>query len=84
MKAYGEANDGAVPDQFAADAYDTVYTIKAAMEQAGSIESEDMIAAMTEITVNGLTGDAITFDASGAAEKDVRFVEIVDGAYTAM
>ena len=81
VKAYGEANDGAVPDQFAADAYDTVYTIKAAMEQAGSIESEDMIAAMTEITVNGLTGDAITFDASGAAEKDVRFVEIVDGAY---
>ena len=81
VKAYGEANDGAVPDQFAADAYDTVYTIKAAMEQAGSIESEDMIAAMTEITVNGLTGDAITFDASGAAKKDVRFVEIVDGAY---
>lgn len=81
VKAYGEANDGAVPDQFAADAYDTVYTIKAAMEQAGSIESEDMIAAMTEITVNGLTGDAITFDVSGAAKKDVRFVEIVDGAY---
>ena len=81
VSAYGEAYDGAVPDQFAADAYDTIYSIKAAMEQAGSIESEDLIAAMTEITVNGLTGDAITFDASGAAEKDVRFVEIVDGAY---
>ena len=48
------------PDQFAADAYDTVYTFKAAMEEAGSIESADMIEAMTKITVSGMTGDEIT------------------------
>ena len=34
------------------------------MEEAGSIESADMIDAMTKISVSGLTGDPITFDAS--------------------
>ena len=80
VDAYEEAY-GSTPDQFAADAYDTVYTFKAAMEQAGSIESADMIAAMTEITVEGLTGDSITFDESGAPVKDIRFVTVKDGAY---
>ena len=75
--AYGET-----PDQFAADAYDGVYAFKAAMEEAGSIESADMIDAMTKISVSGLTGDPITFDASGAAVKDVKFVTVKDGKYT--
>lgn len=76
-----EAAYGETPDQFAADAYDGVYTFKAAMEQAGSIESADMIAAMTEISVSGLTGDPMTFEESGAAVKDVKFVTVKDGAY---
>ena len=73
----------ATPDQFAADGYDTVYVIKAAMEQAGSIESADLIAAMTEITVDGVTG-TVTFNADGEPEKGAKFVKIVDGAYTAV
>lgn len=76
-----EAAYSATPDQFAADAYDAVYTIKAAMEQAGSIESEDLIAAMTEITVNGLTGEEITFTADGVPNKEIKYVEIKDGQY---
>ena len=48
------------------------------MEQAQSIESADLIAAMTEITVEGLTG-TMTFDASGAPIKDVLIVTIKDG-----
>ena len=80
VEAY-EAAYGETPDQFAADAYDGVYTFKAAMEQAGSIESADMIAAMTEISVSGLTGDPMTFEESGAAVKDVKFVTVKDGAY---
>jgi len=80
VEAYKAAYD-ATPDQFAADGYDTVYTYKAAMEKAGSIESEDLIAAMTDITVNGLTGDEITFEASGAAVKNVKFVTVKDGGY---
>ena len=81
VKSYEEAY-GATPDQFAADAYDTVYTIKAAMEQAGSIESADLIAAMTEITVDGLTGDGITWTAEGEPNKGSKFIQIIDGAYT--
>lgn len=71
------------PDQFAADGYDTVYVIKAAMEKAGSIESEDMIAAMTEITVDGITG-SMSFSEDGEPDKSAKFVVIKDGQYTAM
>lgn len=80
VKAYNDAYK-ATPDQFAADAYDTVYAFKAAMEEAGSTESADMIEAMSKITVNGLTGDKITFDESGAAVKEVKLVTVKDGAY---
>ena len=82
VEAY-EAAYNATPDQFAADGYDTVYVIKAAMEQAGSIESADLIAAMTEIQVDGVTG-SVTFDATGEPNKAAKFVQIVNGEYTAM
>ncbi|NDO45548.1 ABC transporter substrate-binding protein [Clostridium sp. MD294] len=71
------------PDQFAADGYDTVYVIKAAIEKANSIESEDMIAAMTEITVDGITG-SMSFTEDGEPDKSAKFVVIKDGQYTAM
>lgn len=70
----------AIPDQFAADGYDTVYVIKAAMEKAGSIENADLIAAMTEIEVSGLTGN-VSFDASGEPSKEAKFVQIKSGEY---
>lgn len=73
----------AIPDQFAADGYDTIYVMKAAMEKAGSIESADLIAAMTEIQVNGLTG-SVTFDATGEPMKEAKFVQIKNGEYTTL
>lgn len=72
----------ATPDQFAADGYDVVYVMKAAMEKAGSTESADMIAAMTEIQVDGLTG-SVKFSADGEPEKGAKFVTIKDGQYAA-
>ncbi len=81
VSEYEEAY-GATPDQFAADAYDAVYVVKAAMEKAGSIESDALIAAMTQITVDGLTGDGISFDESGEPDKGAKFIQIKDGAYT--
>ncbi len=77
-----EANYSATPDQFAADGYDCVYVFKAAMEQAGSIENADLISAMTEISIQGLTGD-ISFSANGEPTKGAKFIEIVAGEYTA-
>ena len=81
VAAYEEAYK-ATPDQFAADAYDTIYAMKAAMEKAGSVESADLIAAMTEITVDGLTGEGITWTADGEPNKGCKFIQIKDGAYT--
>ena len=78
-KAYETAYK-ATPDQFAADGYDTVYVIKAAMEKAGSIESSDLIKAMTEIEVNGITGK-VSFNADGEPNKEPKFVTITNGEY---
>jgi branched-chain amino acid transport system substrate-binding protein len=71
------------PDQFAADGYDAIYVIAAAMEKAGSTESADLITAMTRIEVDGLTGD-MTFTADGEPNKGANFVKIVGGEYTAV
>lgn len=81
VSAYETAYN-ATPDQFAADGYDVVYVMKAAMEKAGSTESADMIAAMTEIEVDGLTG-SVKFSADGEPEKGAKFVTIKDGQYAA-
>lgn len=79
---------GETPDQFAADAYDAMYAIKAAMEQAGITDLDDpdlnekLISAMTEITVEGVTG-TMTWDAEGEPSKSATAVVIKDGAYVA-
>ena len=77
--AYKKAYN-ATPDQFAADGYDSVYVIKADMEKAGSIKSEDLIKAMTEIEVDGITGK-VSFSADGEPNKEPKFVTITNGEY---
>ena len=73
----------AEPDQFAADGYDAVYAIKAAIEKAGDDTSnEALVSAMTQISVNGLTGD-MTFDENGEPNKSAKVVVIKDGQYVA-
>ncbi|ROR28606.1 branched-chain amino acid transport system substrate-binding protein [Mobilisporobacter senegalensis] len=79
VKAYQEEFD-AVPDQFAADGYDGVYIIKAAIEKAGSTDSAKLIAAMTEIEVDGVTGK-MTFTPEGEPNKSAKLIEIVNGEY---
>lgn len=86
VTAYQEAFH-AIPDQFAADAYDAVYTIKAAMEQAATEPSAEdfdakMIAAMTEIEVVGTTG-TMSWTADGEPVKSATAVVIKDGGYVA-
>ncbi len=82
---------GDTPNQFAADAYDAIYAIKAAGEKAGITPDMDMSAmceamkgAMPEITLDGLTGIGMTWDASGEPNKAPKAVKITDGVYTAM
>ena len=82
---------GDTPNQFAADAYDGIYAIKAALEKAGAAPDMDaseicdlMKVAMTEITMDGLTGSGITWSADGEPTKAPKAVVITDGAYKAM
>jgi len=79
------------PNQFAADAYDAIYAIKAAMEDATvtpdmsvSDICEAMKASMVKISVDGLTGLGMTWNESGEPNKQPKAVKIVNGAYTAM
>ena len=82
-----QAKHGEIPNQFAADAYDGVYALKAAIEKAGitaETTAEDacdpMIAAMQEIEITGLTG-TMRWDATGEVDKTPTAVVIKDGAY---
>ena len=77
-----------VPNQFAADAYDGIYILKAAIEKSGVTPDMDasaicdaMKVAMTEITVDGLTGSGMTWNAEGEPTKTPKAVVIEDGAY---
>ena len=73
VKKYQEKYN-ATPDQFAADGYDAVYTVVAALKQA-NLTSEDkdnfnsrIVAAMTKIEVKGVTG-TMTWNADGNTNK---------------
>lgn len=71
----------AVPDQFAADAYDGVYAIAKAYEKAGSKDTNALIKAMKEIEVEGVTGK-FSFDKTGEPNKDAKYIQIQKGEYT--
>ena len=83
-----EAAFGDTPNQFAADAYDCIYVIKEAAEKAGltpdmgiSDMCEAMKTAMTEITIDGLTGKQITWGTDGEPSKQPTVVIVEGGAY---
>ena len=80
-----------VPNQFAADAYDGIYIIKAAIEKAGAtpdMSTEELCnalkGAMTQITVDGVTGLGMTWTADGEPNKAPKGMKIQNGAYVAM
>ena len=82
-----EAKFNDTPIQFAADAYDCVYTLVDAADLAGitsDMSAADccnkLIAAMQELKHDGLTGTS-TWDASGAVTKQPKVYIIKDGAY---
>ena len=83
-----QAEFGVVPNQFAADAYDGVYIMRQALEEAGctpEMSNEEicaaLIGALTSLSYDGLTGEGLTWDASGAVSKDPMAFVIRDGVY---
>lgn len=81
------------PNQFAADSYDAVYALKAAIEESKAtpdMSASDMCdalkGAMSKIKMQGLTGgkDGLTWNESGEVTKSPKAVIIKNGAYKAM
>ena len=83
-----DAAYGGTPNQFAADAYDGIYAIKAAIEEGGvtpdmspSDVCDAMKAAMVEISIDGVTAKGLTWEASGEPSKEPMVVKIENGDY---
>ncbi len=79
---------GIVPNQFAADAYDVIYALYQACNNANitpDMSANDintaLIAQFTSMSFTGLTGEAMTWDASGAVSKEAMAVIIQNGVY---
>ena len=77
VKKYQEAY-GATPDQFAADAYDAIYVIKAAVEKAGSTSGAALASALSSLTIEGVTG-TMTWTADGNTNKPASAILYYDG-----
>lgn len=92
VTAYEEAYKS-TPIQFAADAYDAIYILKAAMEAADvkpsmsvSDINDALKAEMVKLEYTGLTtaGEAMKWTADGEPNKAPMAVVIKDGAYASM
>jgi branched-chain amino acid transport system substrate-binding protein len=90
VKKYQEKY-GDIPNQFAADTYDVVYSIYQACNNAGvtaSMSYKEICDKLTEqfttMTYDGLTGAGMTWAPSGMVSKEPRGMIIKDGAYAGM
>ena len=90
VEAYEAANKNEVPNQFAADAYDVLFAMQLAANDAAitpDMSNEDISAAMSasmlNIELDGLTGKA-KWTEDGECDKEPKAFEIKDGAYVEM
>ncbi len=87
-----EAAYGETPNQFAADAYDCVYAIYDACQEAGitaESSAEEICDALVgvftgDFTFDGLTGTAMTWSTAGEVSKSPVVCVIKDGIYVDM
>lgn len=82
---------GDVPNQFAADGYDVIYALYDACVAAGvdaSTSAEDacemLKAKFANMSVDGLTGKGMTWDANGMISKTPAAVVVENGVYVPM
>ena len=88
VENYKARANGEVPNQFAADAYDCIYALAQACENAGitsDMSNADICAAMVEqfttMTFNGLTGSDMTWNENGEVTKAPKAMIIENGEY---
>ncbi len=90
VKKYQEKHKE-IPNQFAADGYDCVYAIYQACMNAGVTADMDapeicdlMIEQFTTMSFDGLTGNGMTWAATGAVSKSPKGMIIENGVYVGM
>ena len=83
-----QSRHGETPNQFAADGYDCVYALKAALENAGctpdmSAEAicEALVAQFPSMSFDGVTGTGMTWGSNGEVSKLPMAVVIQNGVY---
>lgn len=89
VTAFKNKYSNEVPDQFAADGYDAIYAIADALKQAAvtpdnmdeATFNSKMVAAMTKISVNGVTGK-MSWTADGESAKEAKVITVKNGVYT--
>ena len=91
VSKFKEKMNGLVPNQFAADGYDVIYAIYNGLTNAGATGSEsaeELCAMLKEqfatMTVDGLTGTGMHWDANGMISKAPAAVVIENGVYVPM
>ena len=81
---------GEIPNQFAADGYDTVYALYNAIKKGGltaDMSNADLCDKLIEIftsadfTFDGLTGEGVTWSTTGEVSKAPKAVVIENGVY---
>ncbi|MCF7926701.1 MAG: ABC transporter substrate-binding protein [Candidatus Izimaplasma sp.] len=75
-EAFGEA-----PNALAALAYDAVYALAEAFEQADSVDSDAVVEALANLEYNNAVTGTITFDAIGNPIKTITIIKVVDGEH---
>ena len=93
VSAYKAEYNDEIPNQFAADAYDGVYILAKLIEQekiTGDMDAKEICEKLSaaisseSFSYNGLTGDNMTWAATGEVSKKPKAVIIKDGAYSAL
>ena len=83
---------GEIPNQFAADGYDCIWAIYEAIQEAGitpDMSNEEICDALIELfnggfSYDGITGEAMTWDETGAVAKAPKGMVIQNGEYVGM
>jgi len=90
VAAYEEKSGGDTPNQFAADGYDVIKILYKACTEAGvtaDMSASDICDALKAVitsddfSYDGLTGEGMTWDESGAVSKEPRGMVIENGVY---
>ena len=76
-----EASFGESPNALAALAYDAVYAMALAIEEAGSTDADQVIAALSALNYQNAVTGSIRFDENGDPIKSITMIQIVSGEH---